>query len=433
MNRNELLSKRTVKAEEAVRAIRGGDRLVFSQGAGIPQVIPEALMKHREAYADVEIFHMLRPGVIDYVAPEASPHFRHCAAFVSAGAREALAAHRADYLPCFFFEVPHFFRSGLLPVDVAVIQVSPPDDEGYCSFGPACDYVRAACEAARVVIAEVNDCMPRIGGDNTIHISELDYLVPCSRPLPEAPPAAAGEVEAAIGRLCAQLIDDGSTLQLGIGAIPDAVLHCLTEKNDLGLHTEMFADGVIDLIERGVINGHRKTLHPNQHVATFLLGSQRLYEFAAACPEVALYPVDYVNNPCVIMKNERMVSLNSCIEVDLQGQVNSETIGLRQFSGTGGQVDFVRGAAMSPGGKSIMAIPSTAVHGTVSRIVPFLAHGAAVTTSRNDVDYVVTEYGIAHLKAKTLRERALSLIAIAHPSFRDSLMEEYERRFHSRG
>ena len=429
MDRNDLFSQRTVSAEEAVRAIRNGDRVVFSQGAGIPQVVPEALAKHSEEYADIEIFHMLRPGPIDYVAEGMEHHFRHCAAFVSGGAREAVAANRADYMPCFFFEVPHFFRSGLLRVDVAVIQVSPPDADGFCSFGPACDYVQAACDAARVVIAEVNDCMPRIGGDNSIHVSQLDYVVPCSRALPEAPPAVTGRVEEVIGRFCAQLIEDGATLQLGIGAIPDAVLHCLTEKNDLGLHTEMFADGVIDLIERGVINGRRKTLHRGLHVATFLLGSRRLYEFAATCPAVALYPVDYVNDPCVIMKNERMISINSCLEVDLMGQVNSETIGLRQFSGTGGQVDYVRGASLSRGGKSIMAMPSTAVHGTVSRIVPFLSHGAAVTTSRNDVDYVVTEYGIAHLKAKTLRERARSLIAIAHPSFREGLMEEFERRF----
>ena len=275
----------------------------------------------------------------------------------------------------------------------------------------------------------MNDQMPRIGRTNTIHISELDYVVPCSRALPEAPPPAIGAVEEAIGQFCAQLVEDGSTLQLGIGAIPDAVLHSLTEKNDLGLHTELLADGVIDLIERGVINGRRKTLHRGEHVATFLLGTSRLYEFAAACPEVALYPVDHVNHPFVIMKNERMVSINSCLEVDLMGQVNSETIGLRQFSGAGGQVDYVRGASLSPGGKSIMAMPSTAVHGTVSRIVPFLSQGAAVTTSRNDVDYVVTEYGIAHLKAKTLRERARGLIAIAHPSFREGLMEEFVRRF----
>ena len=429
MDRKEIFSTRTVTVEEAVQVIRNGDRVVFSQGAGIPQVVPEELLKRREEYADVEIFHMLRPGTVGYVSAGMERHFRHCAAVVCAGTREAVAANRADYMPCFFFEVPHFFRSGLLPVDVAVVQVSPPDAEGFCSFGPACDYVPAACEAARVVIAEMNDQMPRIGRTNTIHISELDYVVPCSRALPEAPPPAIGAVEEAIGQFCAQLVEDGSTLQLGIGAIPDAVLHSLTEKNDLGLHTELLADGVIDLIERGVINGRRKTLHRGEHVATFLLGTSRLYEFAAACPEVALYPVDHVNHPFVIMKNERMVSINSCLEVDLMGQVNSETIGLRQFSGAGGQVDYVRGASLSPGGKSIMAMPSTAVHGTVSRIVPFLSQGAAVTTSRNDVDYVVTEYGIAHLKAKTLRERARSLIAIAHPSFREGLMEEFVRRF----
>ena len=266
MDRKEIFSTRTVTVEEAVQVIRNGDMVVFSQGAGIPQVVPEELLKRREEYADVEIFHMLRPGTVGYVSAGMERHFRHCAAFVCAGTREAVAANRADYMPCFFFEVPHFFRSGLLPVDVAVVQVSPPDVEGFCSFGPACDYVPAACEAARVVIAEMNDQMPRIGRTNTIHISELDYVVPCSRALPEAPPPAIGAVEEAIGQFCAQLVEDGSTLQLGIGAIPDAVLHSLTEKNDLGLHTELLADGVIDLIERGVINGRRKTLRTTTRI-----------------------------------------------------------------------------------------------------------------------------------------------------------------------
>ncbi len=429
MNRNKPLAEKTVTADEAIRAIKSGNHVVFSHAAGAPQEIQQALVRHKTDYSGVEIFHMICLGNGEYMAPEMETNFRHCAGFVGANSRQAVAEDRADFLPCFFFEVPSFFRRGLWPVDVAIIQVSPPDPMGNCSFGVSCDYTKPAAEAARVVIAEMNDQMPHIGGDNFIHVSQIDYIVPCSYPLPEVPPAKTGPVEEAIGRHCAELVEDGSTLQLGIGAIPDAVLKYLADKKDLGLHTEMFADGAIDLIERGVINGSRKTLHPGKHVATFLMGSRRFYDFVNNNPDVEMHPVDYVNNPYVIMKNEKMVSINSCIEVDLMGQVTSECIGMKQFSGPGGQVDYVRGAALSPGGKSILAMPSTAAKGTISRIVPFLSHGAAVTTSRNDVDYVVTEYGIAHLKAQTLKERTKRLIAIAHPDFRDGLMEELRKRF----
>ena len=286
-----------------------------------------------------------------------------------------------------------------------------------------------AAEKARLVIAEMNENMPYVEGDNKIHISRLDYIIPTNLALSEIPLPKITDVEKAIGRNCASLIEDGSTLQLGIGAIPDAVLLFMGDKKDLGIHTEMFSDGVIDLVESGVVNGSKKTLHPGKLVATFLMGTRRLYDFVDKNACVEMRPVDYVNDPRVIAQNEKMVSINSCIEIDLMGQVASETIGLKQFSGTGGQVDYVRGAAWSAGGKSIMAMPSTAAKGKASRIVPFLAQGAAVTTSRNDVDYVVTEYGIARLKGKTLKQRARALIAVAHPDFRPMLEEEYQKRF----
>lgn len=428
-NRNKSFAEKIVSADEAVGAIKNGDRIVFSHAAGVPQEIPKALIRNKDKFCDVEIYHMLCLGDGDYLSEGLENHFHHCTNFAGANSRKAIEEKRADFMPGFFFEVPYLFRRKQYPIDVAVIQVSTPDVMGNCSFGVSCDYTKPAAEEAKIVIAEMNEAMPHVGGDNFIHLSQIDYIVECNNNLPEILPAKIGEVEKAIGGYCSELIDDGATLQLGIGAIPDAVLMALGNKKDLGIHTEMFTDGVIDLVERGIINGSKKTLHPGKMVATFLMGSRRLYDFVNQNPFIELYPVDYVNNPCVIMKNENMVSINSCIEVDLMGQVVSECIGQKQFSGVGGQVDYVRGAMLSPGGKSIMAMPSTAAKGTISRIVPFLAQGSAVTTSRNDVDYVVTEYGIAHLKAKTLKERAKSLIAIAHPDFREALMNEYRKRF----
>ncbi|MDL2254934.1 4-hydroxybutyrate CoA-transferase, partial [Bacteroidales bacterium OttesenSCG-928-J16] len=415
-------------ASEAIKAIKDNDYVVFSHAAGVPQVVAEALMEKKENYRNVHIYHMLSLGKGAYMAPEAEGHFRHITNFVGADSRQAIAEDRADFMPCFFYEVPKLLGE-VFPVNVAVVQVSIPDEEGYCSFGVSCDYTKAAAEKAAVVIAEMNEFMPYVGGDNKIHVSKLDYIIPCANFLYEIQPPKITEVEREIGRYCASLIKDGDTLQLGIGAIPDAVLLFLKDKKDLGIHTEMFSEGVVDLVEAGVVTGKKKTLHPGKLVATFLMGTRRLYDFVDHNPDVEMYPVDYVNDPWVIAKNDNMISINSCIEVDLMGQVVSETIGLKQFSGTGGQVDYVRGAALSRGGKSIMAMPSTASKGTVSRIVPFLAQGAAVTTSRNDVDYVITEYGIAKLKGKTLRERAENLIAIAHPDFRESLQKEFYKRF----
>ncbi len=428
MNWKEQYTAKITAAEKAIEAIKDNNYVVFSHAAGIPQEVPKALMAQKDKFHNVYIYHMLSLGPGEYMAPEAEGHFRHITNFVGANSRTAIAENRADFMPCFFYNVPKLFDNAI-PVDVAVIHVSQPDAEGFCSFGVACDYTKPAAEKARIIIAEINDQMPYIGGENKIHISKFDYIIPCSNPLPEVPRPKITDVEKEIGRHCASLIADGDTLQLGIGAIPDAVLLFLTAKKDLGIHTEMFSDGVLDLVESGVVTGKRKALHPGKLVATFLMGTRRLYDFVNNNPDVELYPVDYVNDPCTVAKNECIISINSCIEVDLMGQVASETIGLKQFSGTGGQVDYVRGTAMACNGKSIMAMPSTAARGTASRIVSVLAEGAAVTTSRCDVDYVVTEYGVAQLKGKTLKQRAENLIRIAHPNFREALQQEFNKRF----
>jgi 4-hydroxybutyrate CoA-transferase len=428
MNWKEIYKSKVSSPAEAIKAIKNNDYVVFSHAAGVPNLVPGELMAKREHYRNVHIYHMISIGEGEYLQPEAKNHFRHITNFVGANSRQAIAENRADFLPCFFKDVPEILGS-VFPVDVAVVQVSTPDEKGFCSFGVSCDYTKTAAEKATVVIAEVNENMPCVGGDNKIHVFEIDYIIPCACLLPEIPLPKITDVEKEIGKHCASLIEDGSTLQLGIGAIPDAVLLFLKDKKDLGIHTEMFSDGVVELVEAGVITGKKKTLHPCKLVATFLMGTRKLYDFVNHNPDVELYPVDYVNNPWIIAQNEKMISINSCIEVDLMGQVGSESMGLKQFSGTGGQVDYVRGVALSRGGKSIMAMPSTAARGTVSRIVPFLSEGAAVTTSRNDVDYIVTEYGIAKLKGKTLTQRAESLIRIAHPDFREALQQEFNKRF----
>lgn len=420
---------RVVSADKAVEMIKENDQVSFSHAAGIPQAFVEALVRNYQSFKNVSIYHMLCLGDAKYTSPEMQGHFRHLTNFVGANTRKAIAEQRADFFPAFFSEVPVMIRNGLLPIDVAVVQLSYPNEEGYCSFGISSDYSKPSAENARLVIGELNKQMPYIEGDNLIHLSKIDYIIEADYPLYTINPPEIGETEEAIGRNCASLIEDGSTLQLGIGAIPDAVLLFLTDKKDLGIHTEMFSDGVLELVKRGVVTGAKKTLHPGKLVATFLMGSEELYKFVNQNPMVACFPVDYVNDPRVISKNDQMISINSCLEVDLYGQVNSETIGVTQFSGIGGQIDYVRGAAWSKNGKSIMAMPSTAKRGTVSRIVPTIAAGGVVTTSRNDVDFVVTEYGIAKLKGKTLRERAESLIGIAHPSFRESLQIEFNKMF----
>ncbi|WZL74489.1 acetyl-CoA hydrolase/transferase C-terminal domain-containing protein [Clostridiaceae bacterium 35-E11] len=432
MGWQEIYKQKLVSAEDAVKHIQSGNRVVTGHAVSEPVQLVDAMLKNKDQYENVEIVHMVAMGKGEYTKPEMAPHFRHNALFVGASTREAVQAGRADYTPCFFTEIPRLFKEGYLPVDVALIQLSRPDEHGYCSFGLSNDYTKPAAENAKLVIAEMNDQMPRTMGDSFIHISELDYIVETSYPVIELKPPKIGEIEKAIGEHCASLIEDGSTLQLGIGAIPDAVLLFLKDKKDLGIHSEMFSDGVVELVEAGVITNKMKTLHKGKMVVTFLMGTKRLYDFVDNNPSVELYPVDYVNNPCVIMQNYKMVSINSCIQIDLMGQIVSESIGLKQFSGVGGQVDYVRGTSMAKDGKSIIAIPSTASKGKVSRIVPFLDEGSAVTTSRNDVHYVVTEYGIAHLRGKTLKERAKALIEIAHPDFREQLTEEWKKRFPSK-
>lgn len=428
MKWEEIYKSKVVTAEEAVKKIKSKDRVVIGHAVSEPTGLVDAMVDNRENYEEVEIVHMVPMSKCEYTKPGMEKHFRHNALFVGAPTREAVNSGRADFTPCYFSEVPSLFKKNLT-VDVALIQVSAPDEHGYCSFGLSIDYTKPAAEAAKLVIAEVNNKMPRTMGNSFIHVSEIDYIVENNHAIIELQPPSIGEIEKAIGEHCASLVEDGSTLQLGIGAIPDAVLLFLKGKKDLGVHSEMISDGVVELVEAGVITNKAKTLHPGKIVVTFLMGTQRLYDFVNNNPAVEMYPVDYVNDPTVIMKNSKMMSINSCVQVDLMGQVASECVGLKQISGVGGQVDFVRGANMSADGKTIMAMPSTAAKGKVSKIVPFLDEGAAVTTGRNDVDYVVTEYGIAQLKGKSLRDRARALINIAHPNFKAELVCEYEKRF----
>ncbi len=415
-------------ADAAVSRIQSGDRVVVAHACGEPSHLVEAMVAHADAYRDVEIVHMVAMGKGEYCKPEYQENFRHNGFFLGSSSRSAAEEGRADFTPSFFFEIPRLF-STTMPVDVAMVMVTPPDENGMCSLGVSVDYTKEAVKQAKLVIAQINPCMPWTGPHSLISVEEMDCIVEHEAPVIELAPPRIGEVEKAIGEHCASLIQDGSTLQLGIGAIPDAVLLFLKEKKDLGIHSEMFSDGVVELAEAGVINNAKKTLHPGKFVVAFLMGTKRLYEFVNHNPDVELRPVDYVNNPFVIAQNDNLVSINSCVQVDLMGQVASESIGYKQISGVGGQVDFVRGASASKGGISIMAMPSTA-KGKISKIVPLLDEGAAVTTSRNDVDYVVTEYGVAPLKGQTLRQRARNLIAIAHPDFREELKAEYERRFH---
>ena len=416
-------------ADEAVDAIEDNYNLVYGHAVGAPQVFNKALAAHKDRFTNVSIYHLLTSGTPWHMSPEMKGHLQPISSFVCKVSHKAYDAGLVEFLPSYFRQVPSLFTDGLYPVDVAVVQLSPPDEEGYCSFGVSCDYTKPATESAKIVIAEINEQMPCIDGDNFIHVTDLDYIIETSYPLSERPFDEATEVEIEIAKLCASLINDGDTLQLGIGALPNAVLSLLKDRKDLGIHTELFTEGIIDLVNEGVITGKSKTLHPNKIIATFVMGTKRVYDFLDNNPIIEMHSVDYVNDPYVIGQNDNMVSINSCIEVDLMGQVNSESIGTRQYSGTGGQVDYVQGSRLSKGGKSIIAIPSTALRGSKSRIVPFLTQGATVTTSRNDVDYIITEYGIAHLRGKTLRERAKLLIELAHPKYKEELIEEFGKRF----
>lgn len=416
-----------VSGEEAVSKIQSGDRIVIGHACGEPSFLVETMVKHAEDYQNVEVVHMVAMGECAYAQPGMESHFRHNAIFVGGKTRDAINSGRGDFTPCFFFEVPKLFHT-TMRIDVAMVTVTPPNEEGFVSLGVSVDYGYEAVKAAKVIIAQVNDQMPFTYG-NLIPVERINYFVEHSAPIIELPPPKIGEVEKAIGENCASLIRDGDTLQLGIGAIPDAVLMFLKGKHDLGIHSEMFSDGVVDLVDAGVITNKRKTCNNGKFVANFLMGTKRLYDFVDHNPDVLMKPVDYVNHPAIIAQNDNLVSINSCVQVDLMGQISSESIGPMQISGVGGQVDFIRGAALSNGGRSIIAMPSTASHGTISRIVSQLDAGGTVTTSRADVDYVVTEYGIAHLKGHTLQERGEALIKIAHPDFRDELKRNFSERF----
>jgi len=417
-------------AEHAIKDIKSGDYVVYSQAAASPITINKALVENKDNYKDVSIYHMLFLGNPVHLSPEMEGHFRLRSSFIDGSARQAISENRADFLPAYFHQLPRFFNEKIYPADVAVMQVSRPNNKGNCSFSVTCDYIKSAAKNAKIVIAEVNDQTPWIGNkENLIHVSEMDHIVEVSHPLPEVKREIAGEIEKKIASYCASLIDDGATIQVGIGVIPDTVISFLKDRKDLGVHTELFTAGIADLVTAGVITGKRKTFHKEKIVYTFMLGDRSTYEFAHNNPMLECYPVDYTNDLNNISKNIQMVSINSCIEIDITGQIVSESIGTRLYSGTGGQVDYVKGSQLSKGGKSIIATNSTAANGTVSRIVPFLKEGAAVTTSRNDADYIITEYGIAHLRGKTLHERARLLINIAHPKFRENLEMEYHKRF----
>jgi 4-hydroxybutyrate CoA-transferase len=426
-NWKSIYHNKIVSAEQALQSVKSGDRVVTGHACGEPPTLVEALIARAPELCNVEIVHMVAMGPAKYAQPGMESSFRHNALFVGGSTRKAVEEKRADYTPCFFSEIPRLFRGKILPVDVALIQVTPPDENGFCSYGLSVDYTMAAAECATTVIAQMNRNLPRTGGAK-IHLDAINFIVEQDEPLIELKAPVISDIEKMIGENVAGLIPDGATLQLGIGAIPDAVLLFLTDKKDLGIHSEMFSDGVVVLAEAGVITNKKKTINPGKFMAAFLMGTRKLYDFIDNNPNVELHPVDYINDPYIVGMHENMMSINSALQVDLMGQVNAEMIGSRQFSGIGGQVDFVRGVSRAKNGKSIIALPSTASGGKISRIACELDRGAAVSTSRNDVHHIVTEYGVANLRGKSLRERAKALIAVAHPDFRAALTEEAKNK-----
>ncbi len=418
----EDYKRKITTAEKAVKCVKSGNRIAFSHACAEPRILPRELVKRAPELRDVEILHQVPMGEALYCRPETESSFRHVSVFSGGPTRDAIWEGRADYIPRFNFQLPSLFEADW-PIDVAMITVSPPDASGFCSLGVSVDYTKKAAETAKVVIAEVNPCMPRTHGDSFIHVSNLTWVVEVNHPIYELPKRALTTVEERIGKNVAQLIDDECCLQLGIGGMPDAVLANLGGFRDLGIHSEMISDGVKDLVEKGVVTGNKKTLHKGKVLITFMMGTQSFYEWVHDNPMIEMHTVDYVTDPTVIGKNRKMISINSALEIDLLGQVCAETLGPKQFSGVGGQVDFVRGSRLSEGGKAIIALPATA-RGEISRIVPTLKPGAAVTTSRNDVDYIVTDFGIASLAGKTIRGRMKELIRIADPKFQEDLQHK---------
>lgn len=422
-------NSKIVTADEAAKVIKSGDHVIIQPGCAAPMELIRAMVRRKDELEDVNIYHILIVGDLPYVQPGMEKHFKHKAFFMGGNTRKAINEGRAEFIPIFLSEVTLLYKQGLLKADVALINVSPPDEHGFCSYGIDVGNIKTPAEKAKTVIAQINTEMPRGLGNSFIHVNKIDYIVEHSEPLMELPqidPNATKEeldVYNSIGRNIANMIEDGSTLQMGIGAIPDAVMSYLKDKNDLGIHTEMFSDGLIDLVEMGTVNGEKKTLHPGKIIAGFVLGTKRSYNFIDNNPVFEFHPQEYVNDPFIIAQNNKMVAINSAIEIDLTGQVCSDSIGTKFYSGIGGQVDFIRGASKSEGGKPIIGLPSSAKGGKISRIVPTLKPGAGVVTSRGDVHYVVTEYGVANLHGKTVQERAKALIKISHPDFRDELRQ----------
>jgi 4-hydroxybutyrate CoA-transferase len=431
VNWRERYSLKLKTPQEAVQIIHSGDTVLIAHAASEPFELVDAMVDYAvdQNLENIQIVQQHDMGACRYLEPGMEKHFRFNNLFVGAKSRKYISEGKGDYTPCFFYQIPDYVVNQK-PADVFLVTLSMPDEHGYCSYGICCDFAKQAGQNPNTkVIASLNPNMPRVMGDNFIHISQLEAIVESDMPIPEHAPSVIGETEAAIGKNIASLVHDGDCLQLGIGAIPDAVLKYLEDKKDLGIHSEMVSDGVIELYEKGAITGKKKNIDKGKMVITFLMGTKKLYDFVNDNPAICMMPVSYVNDPFVISRNDHVVSINSAMQIDLMGQVCAESIGLKQYSAVGGQVDFVRGAAASKEGKSIIAFASTTKGGTISKIVPFLTKGAAVTTSRNDVDYIITEYGIAAMKGKTLRERAKELINIAAPAFRDDLTKEYEKRF----
>lgn len=421
MNWENDFRRKTTNVQTALQDIQSGSRVYLAGGAGVPMDLIKGLIERAPDVHDVEITQILTFAEAPYVQPQYQKSFRVNALFIGNNVRQAVQKGQADFTPIFLSEIPNLFKRGTLPLDVALISVSPPDKHGFCSFGVEVGTTKPAAESAKFVIAEVNRQMPRTLGDCFIHVSQLDQMIEVDYPLPEAPQGGSSERHLMVGEHIAEMIPDGATLQMGIGSIPDAVLQNLGSHKDLGVHTELFSDGVIDMVEAGVITCARKTFHPGKIISGFLFGSSKIYDFVHNNPLIEMHPTDYVNDPFNIAQNEKMVAINSALQVDLTGQVCADSIGPHIFSGAGGQVDFIRGAARSKGGLPIVAFLSTAKQDSISRIVPMLSEGAGVVTTRNDVHFVVTEYGVASLYGRTIRQRTKELINIAHPKFREGL------------
>jgi len=417
---------RAVSAADVAALVRSGTNIFIHGACATPTPLIEALCARRDL-TDVRLYHLHTSGPAPFAAPDRAQEFRSVSLFTGAPLRQAIAENRADFVPIFLSDIPGLFLNRQVQLDVAFLQVSPPDRHGMCSLGTSCDAALAAATTARIVVAEINARMPRTHGNNLLPFASIHAFAATDRPLLEHAPEPETPVEARIGEIVAGLVEDGSTLQMGIGGIPDAVLSRLHDKHDLGIHTEMFSDRVVDLFESGAITNRLKNVGKGRLVTSFVNGSKRLFEFLDDNPLVAFYPCDWTNDTAVIRRNPKVVAINSAIQIDLTGQVCADSIGHRIYSGIGGQMDFIRGAALSPGGKPIIALPSTAARGTVSRITPELAAGAGVVTTRGHVHWVVTEYGAVNLHGRSIRERADALISIAHPDFRPSLRQELQR------